>query len=315
MKRTTLSNEVVRILRNTSREAPDEVKTFLLSEFANRMKNSGYPEKFRKEIIKSGWEGYAKQVSRHETGECPLYRPKGYRKEERSMDKQVKKRAWYKPYDSVLFCPATPDGVLASRLREITNEVNSRTDMKIKIIERVGTKITTQLKTTCNYEARCRSTTECMVHRNGGRGDCNRENVVYKGTCLTCEQSGYSSKPNQEGRVVPVTQRRNNIKSTYIGETSRSGFVRGAEHMDCLTNPRRTGSGSNAFVKHSELYHRGEEDNVQYKVDILKSFKKPMERQLWEGVEIQTTDADIKMNSKRDHYQTAVGRMVLTYDV
>ena len=315
MKRTTLSNEVLRILRNTSREAPVEVKTFLLSEFAGRMKDSGYPEKFRKEVIKSGWEGYEKQVSRQETGECPLYRPKGYRKEERSMDKQVKKRAWYKPYDSVLFCPVTPGGVLASRLREITSEVNSRRDMKIKVIERVGTKITTQLKTACNYEARCRSTTECIVHRNGGRGDCNRENVVYKGTCLTCERSGYSSKPDQEERVVPVTQRRSNVKSTYIGETSRSCFVRGAEHRNCLNNPRRPGSGSNAFVKHSELYHDGEEDDVQYKVDVLKSFKKPMERQLWEGVEIQTTDADVKMNSKRDHYQTAVGRMVVTYDI
>ena len=82
-----------------------------------------------------------------------------------------------------------------------------------------------------------------------------------------------------------------------------------------MNNPRRPGSGSNAFVKHIELYHKGEEDSVRYEVDVIKSFKKPMERQICEGVKIQNNEADIKMNSKQDHYKPAVGRMIMTYNV
>ena len=40
----------------------------------------------------------------------------------------------------------------------------------------------------------------------------------------------------------------------------------------------------------------------------LKRFRKPLERQVWEGVEIH---AGIPMNSKLDHYQPAVGRMMM----
>ena len=220
MKRTCLSNEVIRILRNTSREAPVEIRSFLLSEFADRLRSSGYPEKLRRDIIQSGWEGYFKQLRRHDNGECPMYRPKGYRKEERSINKMVKRRAWYKPFDTVLFCPSTPGGELAKKLRNITEDTRRKTGMKIKVIERVGTKISAQLKTKYNNEARCRSTTQCIVHRNGGKGDCNKENVVYKGTCLKCKESGHSSEPNREGRIVAVEQRRNNIKSSCIGETN-----------------------------------------------------------------------------------------------
>ena len=42
-----------------------------------RMKLSGYSEKFRLEVMSCGVAGYEKP------GICPLYRPKGYIKEER----------------------------------------------------------------------------------------------------------------------------------------------------------------------------------------------------------------------------------------
>ena len=161
-------------------------------------------KKLRREIIQSGWKGYSKQLRRHNTGECPLYRPKGYMKEERSINKMVKRRAWHKPFDTVLFCPSTPGGVLARKLRSITEDVKNRTGMKMKVVERVGAKISAQLKTRYSNEARCRSTTQCIVHRNGGKGDCNKENVVYKGTCVTCKENGHSSEPDREGRIVPV---------------------------------------------------------------------------------------------------------------
>ena len=78
-----------------------------------RMKISGYSEKDRLVVIQKGVEAYEKQVKRAEDGECPLYRPKEYNQEERRKKKLRTKMAWYKPHDTVLFCPPSPDSKLA----------------------------------------------------------------------------------------------------------------------------------------------------------------------------------------------------------
>ena len=53
------------------------------------MKDSGYSEQVRMEIIKGGVIGYEKQVEIDRSGECPLYRPREYRSEERRVDRGV----------------------------------------------------------------------------------------------------------------------------------------------------------------------------------------------------------------------------------
>ena len=44
-------------------------------------------------------------------------------------------------------------------------------------------------------------------------------------------------------------------------------------------------------------------------MDVVKTFPRPMQRQVWEGVEIREVDCDVLLNSKQDHYAPAVGRM------
>ena len=114
------------MMRNISSDEGEEVRKFFLSDFAHRMRMSGYPEQFRREIIVAGVRGYEKQVERNDKGECPLHRPKGFRKEERTQEKAIKKRAWYKPSDAVVFCPSTPEGELARRMRRITQDVKEQ---------------------------------------------------------------------------------------------------------------------------------------------------------------------------------------------
>ena len=50
-KRVSLTQEVIKILRNTKKELPSSVKNNLLSEF--RIKFYGFSEKFRLEVISS----------------------------------------------------------------------------------------------------------------------------------------------------------------------------------------------------------------------------------------------------------------------
>ena len=67
----------------------------------------------------------------------------------------------------------------------------------------------------------------------------------------------------------------------------------------------------NAFSKHIREVHEGKEaDSVQFKVHVIKSYVKPLERQVREGVEIYNSQADIIMNSKLDYFQPAFRRMV-----
>ena len=77
----------------------ESVKNNQLTEFSLRLKESGYPGKMRREIIERGMEMYEKQVEKESNGSCPLHRPKGYEKEQRT--KKKKKTSWHKPYESV----------------------------------------------------------------------------------------------------------------------------------------------------------------------------------------------------------------------
>ena len=105
----------------------------------------GYSEKFRLEVISSGVAGYEKQLARAEAGTCPLYRPKGYMKEERRKKKLIKKRSWYKPFSTVLFCPPSPGSQLAKELRKVAEEETRGKGWKVKVIERAGIKLAHQV--------------------------------------------------------------------------------------------------------------------------------------------------------------------------
>ena len=283
MKKTCLIQEVVRILRNTSRKLDKCVKTAFLSEFCLRLKESGYPDKMRYEIVKRGVEVYEKQLERDENNICPLYRPKRYEDETRKNKKHRAQMSWYKPYDTVLFIPPTPNSELAKKFKEIVEKQKAEGGIKIKVVEKAGVKLGSLLpglreKEDCGRE-------NCFVHTTGGKGMCNRENIVYKGQCLTCSDRGK--------------------ESVYIGETSRSGFVRGKQHMDAIGN--HTKSQSNAFARHISEYHNSQE--TKFKLDIVKYNKTPLERQVREEVEIVRAKADIMMNSKMEYFQPGIRKL------
>ena len=69
MKRTSLTQTVIRTRRNTRPELPWSVTENLLSNFSARMKASGYDEHYRYQVIKSGMEGFDKMLE-EERGEA-----------------------------------------------------------------------------------------------------------------------------------------------------------------------------------------------------------------------------------------------------
>ena len=83
---------------------------------------------------------------------------------------------------------------------------------------------------------------------------------MYRGDCRTCLQMGPSSQPDKEGTVSMVDRRRGGTKASYYGETSRSVYVRGQQHLTAMYSPEQ--HKDNAFVKHRKNYHKGEEEDV-----------------------------------------------------
>ena len=249
------------------------------------MKISGYSEKIRLEVIKRGVECYERQVERDRTGSCPLYRPKGYESELRRRKKARTKSSWYKPYDTILFCPPTPNSELVKRLRRIISKQKEEGGLSIKVVEKAGIKVRDLLpglkeNKDCGRE-------DCMIHKFGGKGDCNREGIVYKGKCLTCSEGGKE--------VI------------YIGESGRSGYIRGRQHLEAIRNHSNDRHMNNAFAKHIRESHVNQD--AKFKMNIVQSYKKPLERQTREGVEIARCSADKMLNSRLDHYQPGIRRM------
>ena len=297
----------MQIHRNISRRLTEEVRTTALSEFSFCLKESGYSHKERLAIIQEGTKAYERQLERDRAGVCPLYRPKDYKQEEREHRKKISKVAWYRPHDTVLFCPPTPGSELKNELQDVADQLEKDHGTRIRIVERAGRKLKHMLPGLSEV-GECEEN-DCFLHQSGGKGSHETESVVYQGICMTCQEAGPSSKPNEEG-VEPVAERQPGTKSVSTGETSRSILVRGKQHLHDMESPQD--HPENAFVKHALEYHAGEVP--QYKLSVMGSFPKPLERQVWEGVMIRRSEQEdgVLMNSKLDHYAPAVGRVVIS---
>ena len=105
------------------------------------------------------------------------------------------------------------------------------------------------------------------------REQCHTEGLVYAADCLTCEREG---KP----------------RSTYIGESSRTLFVRTGQHRKDFHKATRVGEDlehSSWMWDHQREAHPSAEnqDPVQdYKFYIIGRHRDPLTRQLEEAIRI-----------------------------
>ena len=89
-----------------------------------KLKNSGYGYKFRKEILLSTLSGYKKIQEAATEGTRPLYRSRSWRKEERLKKKILKKKNWLGNFwKSIIFVPFTPGSKLKKRLQQMEEQM------------------------------------------------------------------------------------------------------------------------------------------------------------------------------------------------
>ena len=91
----------------------------------------------------------------------------------------------------------------------------------------------------------------CPWGKEGKGGECKREGVVYRITCMRCEREGTTA--------------------VYWGETARTGYERGTEHLAGLESHYE----KNALWKHSSLYHEGSLERKEIKMEIIEGHRSP----------------------------------------
>ena len=153
----------------------------------------------------------------------------------------------------IIFYPPSPGSVLASRLKKVAREEAEHSCTNIKVVERCGISLKSQLP---GFKSPVQCRRDCIVNTNDGKGACTKPGAVYMGQYLTCKNEGPISAPLPDGGVqVLDDSERHPCKSIYIGETSFSAFHRGLKHVESMSRPQT--HQSNAFAKHQLEYRQG----------------------------------------------------------
>ena len=139
--------------------------------------------------------------------------------------------------------------------------------------------------------------------------DCSKRNILYEIKCLTCEkrilEEIEASTDDDEKRED--LKRKAKIPS-YVGESSRSAYERGFEHLEKLTSL----NSKSQLLRHIVDKHENEEiEKVQWGMKVIKYMRSAFERQIEEAVTIErkAKEGDI-LNSKCEYNQTTLPRLV-----
>ena len=265
-KRMILTQEVLRILLNCSKELPWEGVVSHVNHMMLRLQYSGYDQKFRTEVVRSALKAYNRLIELDTSGEQPLYRPREWKRLERAQERREKRDKWYRKggFDAVIFVPATPGSQLKDRyVKEL-----KRAGFKIRVVEQSGVTLKQMLQRSDPFKDRQCNNITCLVCSTGGKGSCRSTSVTYELVCQVC-------------------------RHTYIGETSRSAYTHGKEHLRALEQREE----SSVMWRHSRDKHGG--DVPGFTMNVAGTFQNnAMLRQITELVRINQVQEGQFINTK-----------------
>ena len=287
MKRTTLTQEAVRVLRNCRQELPWEMKAVHLTDLSARMKASGYSEMFRQHVIMSALQGFDKMVEVAEQGGRPVNRPRSWEADLRQKKKTSKKMTWHKAggFDVPVFLPFTPGSQLVQQLKEAEERSMDGRKIRFRFVERAGTSLKEILQKSDPWAGGQCGSDDCFPCKGSKGGDCRRNNVTYQIVCEECESG--------------------NVVAHYKGETSKNTYTRGLKHLEQLRNK----SKDSVLWAHCKEHHQS--SVVSFKMEKTGSFSDPLSRQIMEGVQINVFGG-ITLNRQSAWRQPAVSKVKFT---
>ena len=252
MKRTVLTQEVIRILRNCRDDLPWPQKAAFLTEHSIRMKASGYSERFREQVINAGLKGFDQMKAVAEAGGRPVNRKSSWNREQRKRTKMSKSITWHKSgnYDVPLFVPCTPNSELARNIQALERDTAFARPVRIKIVETGGISMKSLLQRSDPWSKGQCGRPDCFPCMREKGGDCQKSNVTYLIRCLECEARG--------------------IDAEYKGETARNMYCRGKEHLQDY----RSRSEASVMWAHCKKVH--ESQPVEFYMRQTESYVNPI---------------------------------------
>ena len=202
---------------------------------------------------------------------------------------------------SVLFVPHTPGSELAKRLRKEEERVSSVAGYRVKIVERTGTQIRRILCKKNPFTGLPCGREKCLSCRDEKTaGKCRIRNITYMMTCDTCNRGERKGKEETESGVVGTQE-----TAAYIGETYRSSYERGREHLASYKARAETSH----MWKHHSNKHQEEEGEISFTMRIIKQHKTSFSRQTHEAVMIEMMDRGNILNSKGGFNRCSIPRL------
>ena len=116
---------------------------------------------------------------------------------------------------------------------------------------------------------------------------------------MTCQERDIKAAEEQaDGDPAKLKQLKEQIRlHKYVGETSRSVYERGFEHLSDYQNL----STKSHMLKHKVDKHPEEDlENIKFGITIIKSAKSSFNRQIYESVLIQTSKTHHLLNSRSE---------------
>jgi hypothetical protein len=274
VKITTNVCHVIRRMFNMSLTVPWVDKCKILDRFMIDMYHSGYSEHDRLKVIQQSLVRFQKMLDTQAQGGRPLHRDRKYKEVERYWNKKKKKKTWFKDVDNEcpLFVPFTPKSELATELRAA---IGSQ-EIKIKVVERVGKTVKSQLQSSNPFKNDDCTRKDCVTCADpeSTRGVCTKSGVVYQIKCMECAT--------------------HDINRVYRGETGQTVYTRFLCHQHLFVNQ----SEDSTLWRHSEDDH-GSDPNLHYSYTILKELgSDALLRQISEGVLIDKVPPAELLNSR-----------------
>ena len=197
---------------------------------------------------------------------------------------------WFQPkgsgiYSSVVFVPSTPGSALMKSLQTIEEQNNQGRKNRVRFVEKAGRTVRdiagknypwSTFK--CNLEECFQCTTSASP-----KISCRKPGIAYSICCTICRSEG--------------------VVAEYQGETSKSAFTRGKKHLDEFKAFLRT----NCMVIHNITHHNSSR-TLNFEMVVLKTVRGATERQIDESIRINSSTADIIMNSGSEWRADAIPR-------
>ena len=165
---------------------------------------------------------------------------------------------------SVLFVERTPNGELCRALRLAEQDMRKSLKRRVRIVERAGTKMSSQLTKSDLWQDYCPEPEKCLIcPRNcvsGNKTACRKRNIMYSTTCQLWNSGDKDTR--------------------YFGESRRSGTERLTEHMRDLDRQKKDSHMyTHILNEHPELSNK-EDRRQNFTMKIEKTFTRPMDRQI-----------------------------------